>query len=795
MSVEMEVGLLTTAVDNLTSAVNVQKATLDGSVATATVQAAASAINEAATLGYRDETITHKDQAYAHSQSAASAVVYQDLTAIAETKVATAVDVFVYDTSLDSDGGAWRKRCQHLSWYNEPLNTATRGSTKAFPAVAVIVLETNKLTVYNGDDPALPMWMVFTSSVGSHIHSNDALSIIARDGLMAIGKDIQGLRVISFLADEARAWKMAGSSYSGKASFPISGRNAISLWDMSGSGIVNATVNDVAFTVLKSAPTNPGTGLPRPTIAVATNGGISVIKDDGNIWDITGQSWPVIGVSFNENKELITTSISGDDYAVYDIPSSDIGHTARKRYYSPLNAVTVNPGKDSPVFTCLLPCFVGLPSGVSLLAENDLAQNEGMVAYIAANYNSGWLQGDTKGAYMASTETPSLIASGELVVNGDFGLTTDWTYSGPGAGEIVAGQLHLTRATEDQSAAQTISGLVVGKRYRLELDVASITAGGKCRVSVGSVSTILNTADLGLRYAYFTAAAITADLVIWATGIGTEDVYVNSFSIKLADEDRSAKANGLVITGTLTRTPVAAGAKLVGYGGFSATNYLEQPFSSELDFGTGDFCVIGWCKGPATTGRVIIRESTVNDKRRFALDCTGGVYRGFTTGSVGSSIITSAISSNTAEWKFLLMRRLAGQLELYVNGVLAGSTASADDVTSPDLAVLRFGTGVFTTSSFAGSLALWRLSATVPSPAQIAKIYNDEKHLFKENAQCTLYGGSDAVTAVAHDPVTNLLHVGTSAGRSVFNGLQRVSRTTTPVITAISAVNGMIGEQ
>ena len=45
----------------------------------------------------------------------------------------TAVDVFIYDTSKDSDGGAWRKRTQHTSWYNETLNTSTRGSRKEFP--------------------------------------------------------------------------------------------------------------------------------------------------------------------------------------------------------------------------------------------------------------------------------------------------------------------------------------------------------------------------------------------------------------------------------------------------------------------------------------------------------------------------------------------------------------------------------------------------------------------------------------------------------------------------------------
>jgi len=67
--------------------------------------------------------------------------------------------------------------------------------------------------------------------------------------------------------------------------------------------------------------------------------------------------------------------------------------------------------------------------------------------------------------------------------------------------------------------------------------------------------------------------------------------------------------------------------------------------------------------------------------------------------------------------------------------------------------------------------------------------------MFMPGAQCTLFGTSDAVTALAHDPKTNLLHVGTNQGRSVFDGLVRVANTETPVTTAISAVGGMIAEQ
>ena len=36
------------------------------------------------------------------------------------------------------------------------------------------------------------------------------------------------------------------------------------------------------------------------------------------------------------------------------------------------------------------------------------------------------------------------------------------------------------------------------------------------------------------------------------------------------------------------------GAELVAYSGFSATNYLQQPINSDLQFGTGDWAFYGW---------------------------------------------------------------------------------------------------------------------------------------------------------------------------------------------------------
>ena len=88
-----------------------------------------------------------------------------------------------------------------------------------------------------------------------------------------------------------------------------------------------------------------------------------------------------------------------------------------------------------------------------------------------------------------------------------------------------------------------------------------------------------------------------------------------------------------------------------------------------------------------------------------------------------------------------------------------------------------------------------RVSATAPSQEQVKKMYDDEKMLFQENAKCTLYGSSDNVTALAYDEDTELLHVGTSSGRSDFQGLRRINNTTTAVTTAISASDELIAEQ
>ena len=89
-------------------------------------------------------------------------------------------------------------------------------------------------------------------------------------------------------------------------------------------------------------------------------------------------------------------------------------------------------------------------------------------------------------------------------------------------------------------------------------------------------------------------------------------------------------------------------------------------------------------------------------------------------------------------------------------------------------------------------LALIRIGKNPPSAEQVKMIYNDERDLYNENAKCTLYGASDAITALGFDNSNGVLHAGTSAGRSEFQGLNRINNTTTAVTTAISASNELV---
>jgi len=331
-------------------------------------------------------------------------------TAVDVTIAVTAVDTFVYDTRKDSDGGAWRKRTQHTSWYNETLNTATRGSRKEFPTVAVIVAESGTLTIYDGDDPSMPMWMVFNASSNLMIKISDISSISILNGEMYVCLNSNGdLQYISFIKDGAR-WITASTAYGGwYKQGGISNRNEGSSFGyynnvagISDITIVNSMINDVAMTVLPNAPIDPATGLPVPTIAIATNGGVSVIKDNGTVVDITGTSqgsdMPVDQISFVGNHSVMFSHRYASE--VSTIPSSD----STAEYYNQLptftGRITNSISHDDDTHLAALSSDNNIES-IAIDADNAVSKSVSGVS----RHNHFAIAGDTDRASALSQQT------------------------------------------------------------------------------------------------------------------------------------------------------------------------------------------------------------------------------------------------------------------------------------------------------------------------------------------------------------------------------------------------------
>jgi len=724
------------------------------------------------------------------------------------------VDVFIYDTRLDSDGGAWRQRCSGTSWYNETLSTATRGTTKGFPAVAAIVAEADQVIIYDLTRKDFPMWMVFTGHASNALYGNSAVdypftSIAATNGVIVTGANGSvggGASKAAFPQDTAYTWRTTGyGGYSGV----LSQRNDQLGHFGSNPALVSSTVNDVAITVLDDAPIDNETGLPVPTIAVATEGGVSVINNDGTVSSYSSGSW---GSSGSDS----CTWLNGIAYF-----SGAFNSAGQVLSYEPVGGYVASNNSGYGLDNSQRHVFRGGPDGLAAIADKGASTapkglcllvvapidpGDSLLAMIANDFNSGWLPGDIKGAWLSSTDGASLSGS-ELVTNGDFATnTTGWT-ANDATLSVVSQKLQIVSTGTYGKALQEIT-VEIGKSYVISVDFEYVDVRGQLHATSqsdggGTQLQPVSRVNSGELITTFVATHTTMYVVMQNHSPTTAlTSRWDNISCRLAVEDRSVNNKGLQVNGTITRSAVATNAELMAYSGFSAANYLEQAYNSDLDFGTGDFYFVWWVK----------RTSLAATKSIFRRGHhTGSAWSGssihadIATGTLNVAITddgyttSDSLSSDVPEdvWTMAAVVRDGSTFYLYLGGgevdtaAVSAAAGSLDNANATLLVGLRQDAANPATSV---DLALFRAGVGAPSAEQIKHIYETEKFLFQEDADCTLAGSSDAILALAHDPVTDLLHAMTSYGRSTFDGLQLVDSEATAVGTpvAVSAVNGAL---
>ena len=673
----------------------------------------------------------------------------------------SAYAVFLYDTTKDSDGGAWRKRCQDKTWYSE-VPSMDRGQRREFPSLAIIVGESNAsyswLTIYDGDDPTTPMWMVFRGGT-SHLWAN-INSIHAINGDIFVGLSEYGVVRYSLLGDSIGRWRVSGnSSWGFKQPREIIKRNTTAPTNNAqyapfGGVFVADNVGSVYAMALHDAPIDPYTGIQKPTVCVVTKngntGGLTIIHDDDTTTSVAHgyASTMVMGMCPEQEVVIIghNGATSGQTVDVIDVRT-------QKRRLGPGHQVIGNVG---PVHnTNASGTYVGRYYGYGAVSEPG-----------PFKFNSWGL----------TTENP-VIKEGSLIFGTGNKLIRIAENIGP--------DLQQTNDAGYDTVGTNTYGLQSSMVNLITHQANSGWMHGNCHVCLG----------------------------FGAEGDTYHDVALSNggqySSIAYPTRNFTATSNG-----GLKYKRVAPGADLLAYSGFDSNNYLRR---NETFTGFGDTsCIVmmAWSKTSYTSAYQYLMNlqssSTHNGCGLAIFTGTGVPY--FWDHVNSSTDSQGSISIADGEWHHVCAvadwGSSAVQKSIYVDGSLAVTASKSVFDLNP---IDNWNIGHYTPANASpsvsyphqGQLALVKISgggATgergVPTADQIKKIYEDELPLFQPNANCVLYGSSSDVKAIAYDDDTNILHAGTTSGRSDFRGLKRINNTTNAITSGktISAAKGMVVE-
>ena len=258
---------------------------------------------------------------------------------------------FIYDTKTDSDGGAWRHRCQHTSWFNETASS-TRSSRKEFPEVALLVTNQYNFYIYDldnvkdGTTGELEVWMKFEGGGQDKFlwHNNTAnlkvFDATAKNGYIAIAvgntnsESYSGyywMNLVSEHAERMRSSTLYRTWNAGLAQRNVGttvgwgeGSYVLPTADLGGASLATTNCTSVHMFAHRGNNIDPDTGTLVPSIAIGMGrpeqpntsghpGGIYMIMGDGRRYNKTmaGNYCPYEGLCFNDYGDIV---VARDNY-------------------------------------------------------------------------------------------------------------------------------------------------------------------------------------------------------------------------------------------------------------------------------------------------------------------------------------------------------------------------------------------------------------------------------------------------------------------------------------------------
>ncbi len=757
-------------------------------------------------------------------------------------------DVFVYDTRLDSDGGDWRKRTQGTSWYNEELNTATRGSRKEFPQVAVIVATSGRsdlhaLTIYDADDSNLPMWMVFknlnqsggddqTSTVNYFAAGPyEAKTISAINGEIFNGQirsagDIAGIvkGVTRFnLIDDSS--KMVTDEGTFLREGNIGDQRNVShryklLSNLTKDRCFRSNVYGIDTKIHANAPINPETGLPMPTIVTASESGISIQYNNGSWIYKSGSSKR--NTHFYGEDEYISMG-AGDALEIYGLYDNDVGTSYLKgvRAYNGNPATSLYPflpGNGGEIVPTGDASFAYAGDGVPLALYTEAKEQTGslasghrsMQARITDTFNTGWMFGKGKLAFACSNQMHGILTenSTQLVDNSTMSNTTGYLGVYGNAWyldnfTISGGTLNATGASTSFAAEDASNGkTVIGKRYVVEFDVTAIS-GGNITISFstgGSQTTPVTTTGF-----YRFSGYVSGNTRIYIRG-NSFTGSIDNWKIYEALDGYSYGGKHPRVMGEVSHSAVNAGSELGAYGPFSTDSAVIFPYDSELDFGGDAQTYTYWVNTENVPSYQTHFSREYHTGSAFsgggqieAYTETGGGYLRlyFSDDNFSSYDVWNSTKPIFGKgWVHVaIVKTQDKSVYTYLDGELDNVhilTAALGSMSNTS-AELIIGNQHPNYGSKSGStdtrICLFKCHNGNPDQHQIRKIYRDEKEMIAPGAKVTIAAGN--IAGLAFDMQHKKLYASGGGSTTVHNNLVRID-TLDVSADRMSAVNGLL---
>lgn len=672
--------------------------------------------------------------------------------------------------------------------------------------------EYTKISLLDLTKPSLPVWLVLER--GKHFwNAGKGISLVLSGSLLILGVRSHrddysgnGLLIYDFATDDLCISTLGPGAMSiGRMHGWRNHPEPIKSCDEARPfPLVSYSVNQVATKMAADAPANPISGLPMPTIAVATDGGVSILHPAHEGWktaNLTGFKQPVRTVEFLSGGGIACNGDYNAHLDIYDpLPEEDTTSSEVDRSYAENTVIRTGDGGTS-----IRNCVSG--SGAHLLVdtnepyllsicENPIAAHNGMIARIDQKYATPYMVGDIQFAGLCDGDE-GVKTGGDVVPITT--TTSGWDIIEDGVSALGAPSVAAVTLVNGDSVAFAnnsgdyramrfiIPGRKAGELLQFKYELVRSAGSGlvELRAAMGDASlhqvNVLRVYQTTPGKPEITSFKVPEDgdvaLCVIVSGDGTGARFKLHDSVHVALEDRSGRGNHARLQGALNLSKTV-GSDIAEAKGFNSASNLIVDTGKHLTANGQDFSFTAMVRRKAGLTSYLFDGRTVDGDgdNDWAIIHGDGKLNIF-----GAQSETGAFPIGSAQ-AVTVIRRASRETEFWCNGRLL-LRKGPRDVESTGNTALRIGAR-YSNNEPVLALRDVTVSKSIPSPEQIKDIHRD---LHDRLTNTTVLTGD--IRSLAYDTLRDVYWVATRDSK-----LRHMARRGTTFAKTIDLTNSELGD-